>query len=135
MLTIGRTHKSGSADLIFAVMVRSARLPLGWRLVPDDEPLSNDWQSDLVFLLTNSLNTGANGMTSIGKEIPGLPNSPAGIFGFGQADYRLLGSVDAHRLYLYEPILFSRLVCRIKVISPSIKISKLRAQPMAQART
>jgi len=35
-LTIGRTHKSGNADLIFAVMVRSARLPLGWRLVPDD---------------------------------------------------------------------------------------------------
>ena len=47
---------------------------------PDDEPLSNDWQSDLVFLLTNSLNTGANGTTSIGAEIPGLPNSPAGIF-------------------------------------------------------
>ena len=79
-LTIGRTHKSGNADLIFAVMVRRARLPLGWRLVPDDEPLSNDWQSDLVFLLTNSLNTGANGAKSIGKEIPGLPNSPARIF-------------------------------------------------------
>jgi len=78
-LTIGRTHKSGNADLIFAVMVRSARLPLGWRLVPDDEPLSNDWQSDLVFLPTNSLNTGADGTTPIGKEIPGLPNSPAGI--------------------------------------------------------
>ena len=44
-LTIGRTHKSGNADLIFAVMVRSARLPLGWRLVPDDGPLSDDWIS------------------------------------------------------------------------------------------
>jgi len=83
-LTIGRTHKSGNADLIFAVMVRRARLPLGWRLVPDDEPLSNDWQSDLVFLLTNSLNTGADGTTPIGKEIPGSPNSLAG-FCLGKA--------------------------------------------------
>ena len=133
-LTIGRTRMSGNADLIFAVMVRSARLPLGWRLVPDDEPLSNDWQSDLVFLLTNSLNTGADGTTPIGKEIPGSPNSPAG-FCLGQGNYHLLGSARTHRLYLYEPIIFSRLACRIKVTSPSIKISKLRAQPMAQART
>jgi hypothetical protein len=44
-LTIGRTHKSGNADLIFGVMVRSAGLPLGWRLVPDDEPSRSDWIS------------------------------------------------------------------------------------------
>jgi hypothetical protein len=38
-LTIGRTHKSGNADLIYAAMVRSGQLPQGWRLVPAAEPL------------------------------------------------------------------------------------------------
>ena len=38
-LTIGRTHRSGNADLIYTAMVRSGQLPQGWRLVPAAEPL------------------------------------------------------------------------------------------------